>query len=78
MKTFEIKTPDGRTLRQQHASLEVAKAALQPGYEVTGEVIGAQDGKGGWALPVGDVAQEFAAWIEGLGFRRVKDVTPKG
>ncbi len=38
---FEISTPDGRTIRQNHPSLEAAQRALQPGYVVSGEVIGA-------------------------------------
>jgi hypothetical protein len=36
---LEIRAPDGRTLRQFHRSIDSARAALSPGYEVTGEVI---------------------------------------
>jgi hypothetical protein len=36
---LEIRAPDGRTLRQFHKSVESARRALQPGYEITGEVI---------------------------------------
>lgn len=54
-RTFEIQAPDGRIIRQQHASLEHARAAVTvPGYGIVGEVLGAStDGKGGWVDPVG-------------------------
>jgi hypothetical protein len=37
---LEIRAPDGRILRQFHRSIDAARKALQPGYEVVGEVIG--------------------------------------
>jgi hypothetical protein len=37
---LEIRAPDGRMLRQWHKSVDAARAALQSGYEVIGEVIG--------------------------------------
>ena len=37
---LEISSPDGRVIRQFHKSVEAAQKALQPGYTVTGEVIG--------------------------------------
>jgi hypothetical protein len=37
---LEIRAPDGRVIRQFHKSVDAARAALQPGYEVIGEVIG--------------------------------------
>ena len=45
MRTFEIESPDGRVLRQNHESLEAIKPKLLPGYKVIGEVFGA-DAKG--------------------------------
>ena len=54
MKLFEIKAPDGRILRQEHASLESLKAALMAGYVVTGTVFGAaSDGTGGMVEKIG-------------------------
>jgi hypothetical protein len=54
MKWFEIKAPDGRLLRQEHASLEALKVSLVSGYEVVGVVFGASvDGKGGLVEPIG-------------------------
>jgi hypothetical protein len=51
---LEICAPDGRVLRQFHKSVDAARAALQPGYEVIGEVIGS-----GVVSPVGPGAQSF-------------------
>jgi hypothetical protein len=51
---LEIRAPDGRVLRQFHRSVETARAALQAGYEVIGEVIGS-----GVVSPVGPGAQSF-------------------
>jgi hypothetical protein len=36
---LEIRAPDGRVLRQWHKSVDAARSALSPGYEVTGEVL---------------------------------------
>lgn len=85
MKLFEIRTPDGRHIRHQHESIEAARKALQSGYEVTGEVIGAHgDHYGGLVQPIGDGAksifaallehsgEELAAWLATHGFE------PKG
>lgn len=44
---LEIATPDGRAIRQHHESLAHAKAALQDGYQVTGQVFGADKFNGG-------------------------------
>lgn len=64
MSLFEIKTPDGRYIRHHHATLDAARAALQPGYEVSGEVIGAAgDGHGGFVQPIG-AKSVLAALIE--------------
>jgi hypothetical protein len=53
-KLFEIECPDGRVIRHRHASLEEAKKALQDGYKVCGEVLGAStDDKGGLVMPIG-------------------------
>jgi hypothetical protein len=51
---LEIRAPDGRVLRQFHKSVDAARAALQPGYEVTGEVIGANI-----VSPIGPGARSF-------------------
>lgn len=48
MRTFEVKTPDGRHIRHLAASPDDAKKGLVFGYEVVGEVLGAKpDGSGG-------------------------------
>lgn len=53
MKLFEIKTPDGRRLRQHYETAVDAGAKLLPGYEVAGEVFLADaDGNGGFLSPV--------------------------
>jgi hypothetical protein len=51
---LEVRAPDGRVLRQWHKSVDDARKSLQPGYEVTGEVIGS-----GVVSPIGDGAQPF-------------------
>jgi hypothetical protein len=53
---LEISAPDGRTIRQFHQSLAAAQKALQPGYVVTGQVIGA-----GVVSPIGPGTQSFMA-----------------
>jgi hypothetical protein len=53
---LEISAPDGRTIRQFHQSLAAAQKALQPGYVVTGQVIGA-----GVVSPIGPATQSFMA-----------------
>ena len=80
-KLFEIECPDGRVIRHRHASLEEASKALQDGYKVCGEVLGAStDDKGGLVMPIGpgttSVMQtlleahgdELIAWLRGKGF----------
>jgi hypothetical protein len=48
-RLFEIMAPDGRKLRQKHASLDAARKVLMPGYRVSGEVFGGDaDGNGGF------------------------------
>lgn len=75
MKLFEIKAPDGRILRQEHASLELLKPSLMAGYEVTGVVFGAaSDGTGGLVEKIGGPTlmsilleahgDELAAWLK--------------
>jgi hypothetical protein len=51
---LEISTPDGRVIRQFHKSVDAARKALQPGYTVTGEVIG-----GNIVSPIGPGARSF-------------------
>ena len=53
---LEISSPDGRVIRQFHKSVEAAQKALQPGYIVTGEVIG-----GNIVSPIGPGARSFMA-----------------
>ncbi len=85
MKLFEIKTPDGRYIRHEHENIAAARKALLPGYDVTGEVIGAHsDHYGGFVQPIGDGAKsllaallahggdEMKAWLAHQGFE------PKG
>jgi hypothetical protein len=51
---LEIRAPDGRMLRQWHRSVDAARAALQSGYEIIGEVIGS-----GVVSPVGPGTKPF-------------------
>jgi hypothetical protein len=51
---LEVRAPDGRLIRQFHKSVDAARAALQAGYEVTGEVIGS-----GVVSPVGPGTRSF-------------------
>ena len=87
MPLFEIKTPDSRYIRHEHASLDAARSALQPGYDVTGEVIGAHgDNHGGLVQPIGADARSILAmllerdgdalgkWLREHGFRQ--DTSP--
>lgn len=71
MRLFEIKAPDGRILRQEHAE----KPTLMAGYEVTGVVFGAaSDGTGGLVEKIGGPSlmailldahgEELAAWLK--------------
>ena len=53
-RSLEIRAPDGRVLRQFHRSVETARAALQSGYEITGQVI-----SGNTVSPIGPGAQSF-------------------
>ena len=53
---LEISSPDGRVIRQWHKSVEAAQKALQPGYTVTGEVIG-----GNIVSPIGPGVRSFMA-----------------
>jgi hypothetical protein len=75
VKLFEIKAPDGRILRQHHASLETLKASLVAGYEVTGVVFGAaSDDSGGMVEKIGGPSlmsmlldahgDELKAWLQ--------------
>ena len=72
MKLFEIKAPDGRILRQEHA----AKPVLTAGYEVTGIVFGAaSDGTGGLVEKIGGPSL-MAMLIEAHGDELVAYLTP--
>lgn len=85
-KLFEIECPDGRVIRHRHESLHAAQAALQDGYKVCGEVLGAStDDKGGLVMPIGpgttSVMQtlleahggELIEWLRKQGFEREFD-----
>ena len=90
MRLFEVTTPDGRTIRQRHASLDAARAALtQPGYAVTAEVIGANaENQGGFAEAIDgsgpslfDVLLErqgdrLIRWLDRHGYARLIDEPP--
>jgi hypothetical protein len=51
---LEIRAPDGRVIRQFHKSVDAAREALSPGYEVIGEVI-----SGNIVSPIGPGARSF-------------------
>jgi hypothetical protein len=55
LKTFEVRTPDGRSIRRRASDVEALRASLVPGYVVAGEVFGAniQDDAGGYVVPIG-------------------------
>ena len=80
MKVFEIAAPDGRRVRYVAESIEAARASLVAGYELMGEVFGADDkNAGGWLVPVGGKSlmglllehhgDELLAWL------RARDVS---
>ena len=51
---FELKTPDGRTVRVKHSTAENLQLDLLPGYVLKARVFGADEtGKGGIAAPIG-------------------------
>jgi hypothetical protein len=71
---LEIRAPDGRVIRQWYRSIDDARKALQPGYEVTGQVISGNIvspiGAGATVMDSllaahGDVLME---WLEARGF----------
>lgn len=83
MTLFEITTPDGRVLRQRHASLDTLKASLTAGYVVTGTVFGAAaDNSGGLVEPIGGPSlmmtlldahgDELIAWLKDRGVEERK------
>jgi hypothetical protein len=54
MKTFEVRTPDGRSIRHLDHTIDALKARLSPGYIVMGEAFGADhNGQGGYIVPLG-------------------------
>lgn len=62
MRTFEVRTPDGRYIRYLDDDLEKARGALNKGYELVGEVLGADgEGRGGFVDPVGVGAKSVMA-----------------
>jgi hypothetical protein len=84
MALIEIKTPDGRAIRQHHASLEAARASLTAGYAVVGKVfLPDADGNGGFVVRPGgptllsvllhEHGAELLAWMRSHGME-VRDV----
>jgi hypothetical protein len=54
MKTFEVRTPDGRSIRHQAGTVDELKARLSPGYIIFGEGFGCDhNGQGGYVVPIG-------------------------
>jgi hypothetical protein len=71
---LEIRAPDGRVIRQSHKSVDAARAALQPGYEVTGEVI-----NGNIVSPIGPGARSFmTALLESQGDELITFLAGRG
>jgi hypothetical protein len=72
VKLFEIKAPDGRILRQEHAD----KPVLTAGYEVTGVVFGAaSDNSGGLVEKIGGPSL-MSLLIEAHGAELLAYITP--
>lgn len=54
MKTFEVRSPDGRLIRHMDRAFNLLKARLSPGYVIMGEAFGADhNGQGGYVVPIG-------------------------
>jgi hypothetical protein len=54
MKTFEVRTPDGRSIRHQAETMDQLNLRLSPGYIIMGEAFGADhNGQGGYVVPIG-------------------------
>ena len=81
MKTFEVRTPDGRSIRHLAETVDVLKARLSPGYLVTGEGFGCDhNGQGGYVVPLGGKSlmavlleshsDELKAWLTLNGYDR--------
>lgn len=62
MRTFEIRSPDGRLIRQDHKTLAELKAKLVRGYEVVSEIVGKDEIANGIALkpPLPDDLESYA------------------
>ena len=85
MRVFEIATPDGRKVRHAAEDVVQAKSRLVPGYSVSGEVIGADEGlDGGYVIPLqpGEsplaillklYGDDLLAWLGGHGFQPVSN-----
>lgn len=53
-KVFEVKAPDGRTVRHRAADAEALQRALRDGYSVIAQIYGAaDDGTGGFSIASG-------------------------
>ena len=78
MPLLEIKAPGGRMLRQEHASIEAARASLLPGYSVVGTVtLQNADGSGGFVSPVNGPSM-MAALLEAHGDELLAWLADKG
>jgi hypothetical protein len=86
---FEIKTPDGRVIRQSHASSDVAKRTLAAGYVIVNEVFGqSADGTGGFTKPIDGPSvlalalaaygPELELWLESWMRRRADRIIADG
>ena len=54
MKTFEVRTPDGRSIRHLAQTRDELTARLSPGYVIMGEGFGCDhNGQGGYVVPIG-------------------------
>lgn len=54
MKTFEVRTPDGRSIRHLSETIDALKAKLALNYVVVGEGFGCDaNGQGGYVVPIG-------------------------
>ena len=62
---FLVKTPDGRTIRHQHASADALAEELAPGYVVEARIFGTdKSGRGGFAVSLSTSAKDIAAMLE--------------
>jgi hypothetical protein len=80
VRWFEVRTPDGRVVRHQAASLDALQKALLKGYTVTAEIFGASAiGFGGVAAQIGsDVPSIMAGLLAAHGKELETWLAPHG